>query len=155
MNDNQVGSKIVFNTKEDQRHPTSKQSGSVWTALIEIALLGVSFFLLYNVGKSIYITNEKMKILTSAEKEVNDLRLQNLSLILEKNNVNSDTYIEMQARDRLNLSKEGDILFVIPDSVLENTKIVGQDAQGNSSVLGANDKKTKISVWTDFFIQGI
>ncbi|KKR06437.1 MAG: hypothetical protein UT34_C0001G0478 [candidate division WS6 bacterium GW2011_GWF2_39_15] len=89
---------------------------SIFTNLL---LVIVSAFLIYNVWKSISLTIKKIEILHQAQEEVDNLRLKNISLILSREEVETDDYIETQARNRLNLAKKSELVFVIPDEFLE------------------------------------
>jgi cell division protein FtsB len=60
-----------------------------------------------------------LEILNHAEKEVGDLRLDNLELLTLSEYMKSDEYLETEARNRLNLSGKGETVFVIPDEILK------------------------------------
>ncbi len=117
-----------------------------------ILFLGLSVILLYNVVKSIVITSEKLEILNHAEKEVGDLRLDNLELLTLSEYMKSDEYLETEARNRLNLSGKGETVFVIPDEILKKgisdvEEILKRD-EGNENI-------ENIEIWKDFFLNGI
>jgi cell division protein FtsB len=90
--------------------------------IVKIAFLVLSFFMFYNVLHSIKITSQKLDILEQAEQEVNELRVKNLKLSIQLDEMKETSYLEVEARDRLNFSGEGEIVFVIPDSLLEKSK---------------------------------
>jgi len=116
---------------------------------LQMPLVFLSFFLIYNVIKSVDITVKKLGVLSQAESEVDELRLKNIELILEKERVESMDYIETEARDRLNYLKNGDIVFVIPDDTLK------VNLEEVATVLKRDEKEVKrstVEVWYDFFI---
>ena len=96
-------------------------TGSWLGSVMFLILSGILF---YNIVKSIIITTEKLEILNQAETEVADLRLSNLELILLEEYMTSDEYLETEARNRLNLGKEGEVSFVISDEMLERGKVL-------------------------------
>jgi cell division protein FtsB len=117
-----------------------------------ILFLGLSVILLYNVVKSIVIISEKLEILNHAEKEVGDLRLDNLELLTLSEYMKSDEYLETEARNRLNLSGKGETVFVIPEEILKKgisdvEEILEKD-EGNENI-------ENIEIWKDFFLNGI
>jgi len=124
-------------------------TGSKVGGVFLVILAGI---LVYNIVKSIIITSEKLEILSRAEKEVSDLRLDNLENLLLVEYMTSDEYLETEARNRLNLSKKGEVAFVIPEKILE---------RGLSQVEQILIKKQEVSdtgnweIWHSFFIMGI
>lgn len=117
-------------------------------------MLALSLFLMYNIVKSIQITTLKLEILKQAEQEVDQLRIENVDLILQKGTFQSDDYIETEARNRLNYSKNGEILFVIPDSTIK----VAQE-ELDRILSGQEDSvvepRSVWEQWYDFFLLGV
>jgi len=98
------------------------------------------------------ITSEKVQILSQAEKEVSDLRLDNLENLLLIEYMTSDEYLETEARNRLNLSKKGEVAFVIPEEILEKGLLQVE------RILNEDERVSDIEnwrIWQDFFIVGI
>lgn len=119
--------------------------------LTRIALLLISFFLLYNVFHSIKITIQKVDILQNARGQVEDLRLKNLELALMLEKMQDVEYLEVQARDRLNYSGEGEYVFVIPEEVLDSAggevdRILGVECE---------EREDPFDVWGEFLSEGI
>lgn len=111
-------------------------------------LIITSMFLIYNIFKSIDLTVKKVAILRQAEEEVDDLRLKNISLLLSREEVETDDYIETEARDRLNLARKDELVFVISDIAMEYgndavERILKPPAQG--------DDRPVYSQWVEFF----
>ena len=115
-------------------------------------LLALSGVLIYNVVKSIVITSEKLEILNQAESEVSDLRLNNLELLVLTEYMKSDEYLETEARNRLNLSKKGEISFIIPEKILKKGVSDIEDILSKQKTVNGEDGwKT----WYVFFSSGI
>ena len=95
---------------------------SVRKKIVKIGLIAISIFLLYSVYNSIEITGQKIEISKKARKEVDKLRFENLKLALALESMQTDEYLEVQARDRLNFAGNSEFLFVIPEPVLESAE---------------------------------
>lgn len=119
-------------------------------------MVSLTAFLFYQAGKSIYLTSLKLIILDNAKTEVGELRLNNLKLILQNNRVLTEDYIQTESRDRLNYSEEGDVLFVIPDDIIDSQEL---ETYIESFMPGYSDSPQESSktfaVWKDFLIKGI
>ncbi len=117
-----------------------------------LLLLALSGVLIYNVVKSIVITSEKLEILNQAEGEVSDLRLNNLELLVLTEYMKSDEYLETEARNRLNLSKKGEISFVIPEEILKKGISDIEDILSEQKTV---DGEKGWKAWYLFFSSGI
>ncbi|MBD3328994.1 hypothetical protein GF357_00670 [Candidatus Dojkabacteria bacterium] len=125
---------------EQSRTPKAVRLG------LQIVFIITSFFLLYNVAKSIYQTNFKLQILQQAEKEVEGLRLENIDLVMESDRVIEDEYIEAEARNRLNYGLDGEIQLVIPDELV--------NAELEEDLVHA-DSRSVLQEWLDFLVIGL
>jgi cell division protein DivIC len=142
--------KVMF--KEQKRRSREEESPKK-NILFQLFLIGISLFLLFNIGKSIQIALQKLEILQTARDEVDELRIQNITHLLKKDTLESDDYVETAARDRLNYSKDGEIVFVIPEGVLlEAQKSVGYILNDQ---LDITKEKGTIQQWREFFIDGV
>lgn len=122
--------------------------------VIKIVLFAVSVFILFSVYNSVNITFQKLDILNKAEKEVENLRIENLYLSTSMKDMSTDKYLEKEARNRLNFSGANEIAFVIPDNVMEQAKIdVNRILESNEEEV-LNGKFT-LSSWVDFIMTGI
>lgn len=119
---------------------------------VKIGFVLVSVFLLYNVTHSIDITMQKVGILENARSEVETLRVTNLKLATQLQNMQSPEYIEVEARDRLNFSGNKDLVFVIPDGLLSTAK-ERLDSILNSKPI--ESEKTIFQQWSELLIQGV
>lgn len=139
-----------------KRKSVKRRNGgeALWTSiLIQAFLIVASIFLIFNIGRSIQAALAKLDIADTAKGEVDELRLENITLLLNKDALESDDFIETAARDRLNYSKEGEIIFVIPETVLEYSK--GQLKEVLDEEEGIVEQKEVWEVWRGFFIEGV
>ena len=102
----------------------NKQDSGILGVLISICLIIFSVFLLYNVVKSVQITQDKLQILTQAEKDVDTLRLENIRLIMQRDSIETTDYIETEARDKLNYAKPNEKVFIISDLAEKNAGLL-------------------------------
>lgn len=145
--------KILF--KERKRNVLDKSGGGRfnWGVIINIVFIVVSMFLIFNSFRSFQQTSEKLKILERAKREVTELRLRNISLILDKEKIETDDFTETDIRNRLNYSKKNEIVFVIPDDNLELAKLeVRRILQTKKEVA---DSKSPYEIWKELFLYGI
>ena len=118
--------------------------------VVKLIFVGISVFLLYNVLHSVDITIQKVNILKNARTEVESLRVTNLELATQLQSMQNPEYIEVEARDRLNFSGTNDIVFVIPDSLLQTA------GERLSMILDerVEDNKSNLEVWLDLLVYG-
>ena len=116
--------KVTYRSNNLPRHEVKKDFAPVlfgnWAA--KFVFLSVSAFLVYNVAHSVNITTQKVDILKNARQEVEKLRVTNLELDTQLQNMQSSQYIEVEARDRLNYSGSGETSFVISDELMATAK---------------------------------
>ena len=86
----------------------------------------------------------------NARTEVESLRVTNLELATQLQSMQNPEYIEVEARDRLNFSGTNDIVFVIPDSLLQTA------GERLSMILDerVEDNKSNLEVWLDLLVHG-
>ncbi|NLE31316.1 hypothetical protein GX618_03535, partial [Candidatus Dojkabacteria bacterium] len=90
----------------------------------------------------------------NAEKEVNSLRLENLNLSIGIKDMSTDQYLEKEARDRLNFGGEGEVVFVIPDNMIEFAK-KEVDSIVNPKVQPVYESGSNIDKWLQFLVLGV
>jgi len=119
-------------------------------SFVKFVFLGISVFLLYNVFHSVDITVQKVNILKNAREEVETLRVTNLELATQLQSMQNPEYIEVEARDRLNFSGTNDVVFVIPDSLLDSA------GERLSMILDerVEESKSNMEVWLDLLVHG-
>jgi cell division protein FtsB len=119
---------------------------------VKVGFILISAFLLYNVTHSIDITVQKVDILKNARLEVEKLRVTNLTLATQLQNMQSPEYIEVEARDRLNFSGNKDLVFVIPESLLSTAK---ERLDGILNEKPIASEKSVLQQWGELLIQGV
>lgn len=124
------------------------------SVVVKILLLGISAFILWSVYNSINITIQKLDILKRAEKEVEDLRIQNLYLSISMKEMSTDKYLEKEARNRLNFGDAKEIVFVIPGTVMDQANIDVPNIL-KSSKSEITRPGSAFSSWVDFLMRGI
>lgn len=147
-----------INIKNRERRVQSKSTlelsdiSNNW--LFKIFAIAISVVLLYSVNNSIKLTLQKLEILEKAKKEVEELRVSNLSLSIEIKDMSTDKYLEKEARDRLNFGGKNEILFVIPSNALELAeKRVESIIYSPKAKVHQNGDN--ITEWLDFILLGI
>ena len=145
--------KITYRSNGIPRHEVKKSVAPAifgnWAA--KFVFLGVSVFLIYNVAHSVDITVQKVDILKNARQEVEKLRVTNLELDTQLQNMQSSQYIEVEARDRLNFSGSGETSFVISDALMSTAK------ERLDSILNEKeaDERTNLQKWSQVVVNGI
>jgi len=146
--------RVIFREKREEISANSsiEIEGLLNNIPAKILFIVISGFLFYNVFHSVRITIQKLEILKQARLEVESLRLDNLELALNLENMQSLEYVEVQARDRLNFGSKNEYVFVIPEASLD-------EAKNNLDELFAEnvstEKKETYRVWLDFVSKGI
>lgn len=95
------------------------------TALILAIILSLG--LLYNLSRQIYESLEAGKRLDTEAENLTKLQKQNSELKTKLADANSLQFIEQQARDKLNLARPGESVFVIPQAEID--KVLGATKQ--------------------------
>ncbi|NMC09331.1 hypothetical protein GYA44_03365 [Candidatus Microgenomates bacterium] len=146
--------RVIFREKREEisANNSIEIEGLLNNIPAKILFIVISGFLFYNVFHSVRITIQKLEILKQARLEVESLRLDNLELALNLENMQSLEYVEVQARDRLNFGSKNEYVFVIPEASLD-------EAKNNLDELFAEnvstEKKETYRVWLDFVSKGI
>ncbi len=120
---------------------------------VQFLLVIVSGVLIYSVYKSVNITSQKLDILRQAEREVEELRLDNLALSIRMEEMSTDEYLEKEARDRLNFGADGEMVFVLPESTMQlaRDRVEKILSETDPTPVGVDALK----VWVDFIVGGI
>ena len=106
--------------------------------LLSVAFLGFSGLLIVNSVKSVNLAYQRSQLLDQAEGEVQDLRMRNLGLLQEVDQVSGDAFVEEQARDRLLYTKDGEYLIVLPEELGAD----GDGGENSDDVLGVENTVT-------------
>lgn len=149
--------KIVYKTNENIKSSPNivknKNVTAIWeNNLVRIGLLAMSFFFFYNIYRSFTTAYQKLEIERKAREEVAKLRVKNLVLGLELEDMKSNEFLEIQARDRLNLSGSNEYVFIIDQKLLDS-------AENSVSIYlneaGGDGSKTTYEAWYRFFVDGV
>jgi cell division protein FtsB len=137
--------------KPNKENNKRKQNGLIntyfATFFAKVIFLVMAFFLFYNIFHSVKITSQKLEILNTAEAEVNSLRVKNLKLDLELEEMKKVSYLEVEARDRLNFTGKGETIFVIPDNLLERSSDNLENILSESNPV---QSKSTFEVWIEW-----
>lgn len=116
-------------------HRSSRNEKTVLLFSPSISII-LSFFLVIlagalvvNMVKSISVAYQRNLLLVQAEQDVDALRMRNLELLEKLDYVSSLAYVEQEARDQLQYTKDGETMVLLPDS----------GGSGDSKVLGEID----------------
>lgn len=81
---------------------------------LRLVIYFTTLLLVVNTARSIYSVWQKQSVLGERRAIVDELRQENEVLKHDLSQVESQDFIEKQAREKLNLQKEGDIVVVLP-----------------------------------------
>ncbi|MFH0937492.1 MAG: septum formation initiator family protein [Candidatus Daviesbacteria bacterium] len=101
--------------------------------LIFIAIIIVLIIIFYSLGRQIYDSLQISKRVEQETEELVNLQQKNLELKKKLAEVQTFQFIEQQARDKLNLAREGETVVIIPQKSLE--KILGAQKEKIIEVL--------------------
>lgn len=114
--------------------------------LIGIVVLG---FLLFTLGKKFLEGREIENEIKTAEEEIARLEAKNSELDELLGYLNTDAFLEQEAREKLNLQKEGESVMVIPEGVGKEEEKRLTVATGSGGTKENNPEKW----WNHFFSQ--
>jgi len=140
-----------INRGKESRNGISMISGH-W--IFKVVSIVVFILVMYFISNSVRITIQKIDILKKAEKEVQDLRLENLYLSVSIEEMSSDKYLEKEARDRLNFGGKNEIVFVIPESTLEISKEKVEEIL-TPKVGPVYESEGNLNEWITFVLNGV
>jgi cell division protein FtsB len=123
-----------------------------------VFMLGLILFMTSNFIRSVTVMTEKLRILEKVEEEVDQLRMDNLELILKKSEIVSYEYVEKEARDKLKYTKDEEIVFVIPEDLLKS-EVLDEElmrAKGIDIEDSPKGPQDVLHIWIDFlFFSGV
>jgi hypothetical protein len=94
---------------------------------------------------------QKLSLLKQAEREVEELRIENLKLSLQVEEAGSIENLEREARDRLNYGQENEIVFVIDEQLID----IGRREVQSIIYPEPEEKEVDVLVeWIDFIVGG-
>jgi len=111
-------------TRRQRRDTTSKMIfKSAKNYLVYMVLILSFLYLTGNIVEDIRDTRKKLWVLGETQRNVNQLREDNLRWHLRKDRVTTDMFLQQSIRDRLHLVKEGEHVFVIDEDVLMSPEL--------------------------------
>ena len=75
----------------------------------------ISVLLLISMGRTIYTLLGRDDIIEKTKKDLEIAQAEQKELLKLKEKVTSEEFIEKEARDKLGLAKEGEVVVVLPD----------------------------------------
>lgn len=158
--------KTKINSVTAVRKNNSENSSSSSNKTGNYIVFALSIFIIaimtYNIWRSISQTTNKLEIIDYAEIEVQNLRLQNIDLVMEKEKMKKDDFVELEARDRLNYARDEETICVFSEGI--NNRIEGEyyvnSVLDKGVVLGEKfpencDQICVLKEWALFFIEGM
>lgn len=142
----------ITDVKKSKNNLRRQNKSNIFTVIMQLVLIFISGLMVYNIVRTLDQAAKKNQILIEAEKQVEELRIENIKLVLKSNNVTTDDFVELQARNRLNYSRDGEVQYVIPDSLLEE---YGNRYNELMYEKEADQDLNNLELWFDFLKKGI
>lgn len=101
-------------------------------------LLAGALFVIISMGRTILGLLDKGKALDESRERVGELKKEQEELLKTKEKVESDEFIEKEAREKLGLAKPGETVVVLPDE--ETLKRLAQKPQ-------SDEFPKELSIW--------
>jgi cell division protein FtsB len=148
---------VEMDSKNNKKR--KKRGNTSFKYIVLFVFAFFSAFLVVQSIRSVSLTSQKLEVFDLANSEVDELRLRNLELIIEKELVIGDRYVEVQARDRLNYAKDGETLFVISEFMLEDPVLEEYVESFRGYEIGRNpselNPESVYQTWLDFVLGGV
>lgn len=86
---------------------------------IRYIVLIVSLFLIFSISRSIWGLLQKGKTLDEAKERVEELEKEQAKLLEMREVIESEEFVEREAREKLGLAKPGEVVVILPhDDIL-------------------------------------
>ncbi|MEA3357421.1 MAG: septum formation initiator family protein [Patescibacteria group bacterium] len=139
-----------FYSNKHKANKEKKKRGPVVSFIGAFICAGISILIIVNSVKSIITAYRRSLLLDQANEEVENLRVDNLELLQEKEEIMGVDFIEEQARDRLYYVKDGEVMVVIPE---DGTSNEGLDVESAGSE--AHKAESGWAVWWSVLVNGV
>lgn len=94
----------------------------------------VGLYLIFVLSKSLFFLYKAKGRLEIAQDQLNDLKDEEASLEAKLGEVESDIFVEAEARNKLNMKKEGEIVLIVPKGEeIENSITSDEEEKGLSN----------------------
>lgn len=87
--------------------------------VIAIGIIVFEAYLIISLSRSVFDLWHKQEAISDTRGSVDKLTGENARLKSRRTYVQSDAFVEKEAREKLNLVKPGEAIVVIPDSILK------------------------------------
>ncbi len=136
--------------KRPNRRSRKSDHGPANMALAIVAAF-VTIFMIYNISRSVMQASTKLEIIKYAQQEVQDLRLENIKLVMEKEKMKKDDFVELEARDRLNYTRDGETIYIFSDEI----KMRMAENEVEKPISEDCDQLCVIDSWISFVVDGL
>lgn len=128
-------------------------------AVIFILLLAC-IWLSISLVKAIYKKHQLNQEIASVKSEIEKLDKKSQELTQTLDYFKSQSFLEKEAKEKLNLKKEGETVVMVPESQLSGQAAIGQQIaqattteEGNGSKILTETKNNLIKWWEYFFVK--
>lgn len=87
--------------------------------LIRLAIFVIGIGLIINLSQDIWRLLKAGDQLTSAEEKLRELEAEHRALLGKREDYQSEEFIEEEARNKLNMAREGETVVILPPNVRE------------------------------------
>jgi len=84
-----------------------------------LLLFGFFLYLLISLGERVFSLWQAEERVRRIKRQWEEVRAKNEELVEKLGYVESEEFVEKEARDRLNLGKEGEVIIVLPKELVE------------------------------------
>lgn len=109
-----IMNRTAYGPKIQRGKGASFGMSNVLSSGLSLIFVALSVLLMFNSVKTVSTAYQRNLLLDQAEYEVRELRLRNLELLQQLDYVSSKSFVELEARNRLVYTKDGEVLLVIP-----------------------------------------
>ncbi len=99
--------------------------------LIMFFICCLSLIVIVNISRTIYRLWQKGHIVEERQSYLTDLKQKHSQLEVKLGEVQSPQYIERQAREKLNLQREGEVVVVLPQTKTEEAVTLQVKTEAN------------------------
>ncbi len=114
---------IIIKPHRNKQRKLSVGRKKVFSFLVVLLLLAILFFIVYKLLGQVRKKNEIDKEIGQLEKEIKHLNQENDELEGLVNYLETDSFKEREAKDKLNLIKEGEKLILVKENKSKDEEI--------------------------------
>lgn len=105
----------VKSAKSRKKKKNGKRKLTPLMKLVCIFVIGISIYMLYEVGKEVTTTVQLQSQLSEAKAKLQEVQQENDYLTDQKAKLQDPDYVESYARGNYMLSKDGEQIFYLPE----------------------------------------